>query len=284
MDTTMHIIKNGHVTSLDTSDEASAYLDNPNSELVTKYTNEGCSLLSYDNQENLVCHISSKLTYNDFTEILSTIQTLKKENRNLSKFKCFNYLENGDYDSVDNISRTNIEQLILMFCSDKIGTISYDNKKRLDSFRNYNLEKMLMGEISYSHGLPMYSGNSGLIIIGQDFVEKKALNKRTHEELFQTTMKTKHNKDITSSEFYRQENGVIGYIVRNTVTVLAASEINDFQREELSKFKEEIENFQTKTHMPVSVDVGVVKDNQINSVSGLEGFDTLIKKQKNRTL
>lgn len=284
MDTTMHIIKNGHVTSLDTSEEASAYLDSPNSELVTKYTNEGCSLLAYDNNENLTCHISSKITYDDFTEILSTIQSLKKEKQHLSKFKCFNYLQDGDYDSIDNISRSSIEPLIVTLCSDKIGTISAHNKKRLDNFRNYNLNKMLMGEISYSHDLPMTAGSSGLIIIGQDFVDKKALNKRTHEELFQATMKKNHNKDITSSEFYRQEHGILGYIVRNTVTVLSASEINDFQREELSKFKEEIKDFQTKTHMPVIVDVGVVKDNQINSVSGLDGFDTLINKQKNRTL
>ncbi len=134
----------------------------------------------------------------------------------------------------------NISDVFLYFVYEKLGLLSDDKKLMFKYYREFDLERLLVGNLKK---YPLNNDNSGLISIFEDKMYKSTLTKMNHmREIRHHLIEYGYNVDekISMTIVCDIYNVIIIKIIHNTLIVWSPKKFNNFQKENLLSILEQV--------------------------------------------
>ena len=234
-------IKDGNVNHIELEDDIEEMINYARCPLTKKYLDEGYSLIVGDDKNMTIC-INENISNADKDSLVSTLSSIKNENNYL--FKCFNYLEDDNYESMFRIRKNFVEEFIGNLCREKLDMLNDYYKNMFFHYRDFDL-KCSLQERYMNVGYVPSSYNSGFILINENERIEKSLTYMSHEEaIIETT-------GSSSFDLYTNKNTIVFIVAGRTGMIFVPDVINDYQKEELSNIRDVINSVYSDTYIDV---------------------------------
>ncbi len=209
------------------------------------------------------CVVALNITEKDASNIQGIFETLEPK-KAFDKGYIYNIHKNMfdeiDYDYYDPSQNRGIlsSEILPYFLKEKTGSLTEEDKEVVNSYRNFNLEKLLTEDIPKEYKLN--NDNAGMIVIAADnmYVSTcKKMQQKSEINMILGHINPDIDQNSTIMEFTENSRNIIIQVCKSELIIWIPKYIKSYQVDQLKVLIDVIRQIDSKIKEPISVSASV---------------------------